>query len=229
MAVTWKKLAYEGDVVTKALFDADTFLYATDDDTPVATSPANVMAALSGHAAAEFLFNTQKIGGVVDPTTNQQAATKKYVDDTVAGTDTFIELTDTPGAYAGEASKLVAVNATPDALEFVPITDFLEGVPTEDLATKAPTSEWAFDHDADTDAHHAQTHAAAHKNAGADEILLHELGEPTSAVDFDLQQATDLVVMTVANEAGLPAANVAVGQLCWATAELTLHVCTASV
>ena len=49
------------------------------------------------------------------------------------------------------------------------------------------------------------------------------------AVDFNLQQATDLVVMTVANEAALPAANVAVGQLCWATGELSLHACTASV
>ena len=225
MAITWKKLAYEDDVVTKSLFDADTFLYATDDNTPVATSPANVLAALSGHAGAEFLFNTQKIGGVVDPTTNQQAATKKYVDDQIA-VDEFTDLTDTPGAYAGEGGKLVAVNATPDALEFVAITSFLEGTPTEDEAAKAPTSEWAFDHDADADAHHAQSHAAAHKNAGADEILLHELGEPTGAVDFDLQEATDLVVMTVVNEAGLPAANVALGQLCWATAELSLHVCT---
>jgi hypothetical protein len=50
------------------------------------------------------------------------------------------------------------------------------------------------------------------------------------AVDFNLQQATDLVVQTVANEAALPAGagTVAVGQLCWATAELSLHVCTAS-
>lgn len=31
-----------------------------------------------------------------------------------------------------------------------PLDDFLENPPTEDLATKAPTSEWAFDHDAAT-------------------------------------------------------------------------------
>ena len=42
---------------------------------------AAILALLSGQAGAEFLFNTQKIGGVVDPTTDQQAATKKYVDD----------------------------------------------------------------------------------------------------------------------------------------------------
>lgn len=53
---------------------------------------------------------------------------------------------------------------------------------------------------------------------------------PDGAVDFDLQQATDLVVMTVANEAALPAGagTVAVGQLCWATGELSLHVCTSA-
>jgi len=53
---------------------------------------------------------------------------------------------------------------------------------------------------------------------------------PDGAVDFDLQQATDLVVMTVANEAALPAGagTVEVGQLCWATGELSLHVCTAA-
>lgn len=36
MAVTWKKVAYEDDVVTKALFDAQSILSATGDDTPAA-------------------------------------------------------------------------------------------------------------------------------------------------------------------------------------------------
>lgn len=57
-------------------------------------------------------------------------------------------------------------------------------------------------------------------------MALDDIGVPDAAVDFDLQEATDLVVMTVANEAALPGANVAVGQLCWATGELTLHICT---
>ena len=51
---------------------------------------------------------------------------------------------------------------------------------------------------------------------------------PNGAVDFDLQQATDLIFMTVAAEANLPAANVALGQPCWATSEKTLHVCTSA-
>jgi hypothetical protein len=61
----------------------------------------------------------------------------------------------------------------------------------------------------------------------------HHLNDHTAAdgaVDFNLQVATDFVVHTVANEAALPAGagTVAVGQLCWATGELTLHVCTIS-
>jgi len=38
MAITWRKIAFEDDVVTKALFDAHTILQATSDDTPVALS-----------------------------------------------------------------------------------------------------------------------------------------------------------------------------------------------
>jgi hypothetical protein len=59
-------------------------------------------------------------------------------------------------------------------------------------------------------------------------MALDDIGVPDAAVDFDLQQATDLVVMTVANEAALPAANIAVGQLCFCTGELTLHICTSA-
>jgi len=310
MAVVWKKLAFEDDVVLKALFDADTFLYATDDNTPVATSPANVMAALSGHAAAEFLMNTQKIGGVVDPATDQQVATKKYVDDQIGGVNQFTELTDTPAAYAGEGGNLVAVNAAPDALEFVPITDFLEGAPTEDLATKAPTSEWAFDHNAKKAANavlgHVMvedaslidvdgdgkltlgTHASTHENAGGDEISvaglsgeladnqppkahkashqdgggdeisvaalsglladdqhvldaevttvieatpLNDLAPADGPVDLNLQEATDLVVMKVADAAtrsALAAGATEVGQLLWQTDTGELYACTES-
>lgn len=36
MAITWAKIAFEDDVVTKALFDAQTILQATGDDTPAA-------------------------------------------------------------------------------------------------------------------------------------------------------------------------------------------------
>ena len=60
----------------------------------------------------------------------------------------------------------------------------------------------------------------------------HTLNSHTAAngaVDFNLQQATDLVVMKVAAEANLPVGGIGgeeVGQLCFAISQLTLHVCT---
>jgi len=139
MAVTWKKLAYEDDVITKALLDAaGDIIYASGDNTP-----AILTAGANGH-----------------------------------------------------------------------ILTLAAGIPSW-AAAGAPGA-----------------HAASHKDGGADELLLHELGEPTAAVDFDLQQATDLIVFTVANEAArdaLAAGATAVGQLCFATNELTLAICTVSV
>jgi len=55
-------------------------------------SPAEVMGDLSGQAAADFAMNTHKITGAVDPTANQDVATKAYVDDEVAK-DTRIDPT----------------------------------------------------------------------------------------------------------------------------------------
>ena len=58
-------------------------------------------------------------------------------------------------------------------------------------------------------------------------MRLNKFAAPDGTVDFDLQQANDLVVMTVADEAALPTADIALGQLCWATGELSLHICSA--
>ena len=70
-------------------FNANTFLYATSDDTPAVKTRAEVMGLLSGQASAEFLMNTQKIGGVVDPTTAQQVSTKNYSDTRVINGGAF--------------------------------------------------------------------------------------------------------------------------------------------
>jgi len=71
-SITWDTVATPGDMF-KSLFDADTFLYATNDDTPLATSPANVLAALTGHAGAAFDWNNQNLNNIkqvnlTDPT-----------------------------------------------------------------------------------------------------------------------------------------------------------------
>jgi len=123
MAITWKKLAYEGDVITKALLTTiGDIIYASAPNTPARL----------------------EIGSDAD------------------------------------------------------VLTLAAGIPSW-AAPAAPA------------AHHLNDHTAA-----------------DGAVDFNLQQATDLVIMTVANEAALPAGagTVAIGQLCWATGELSLHVCT---
>ncbi len=82
------------------LFNAHTILMAVADNDPApltiaasrivarlaagnikACTPAEIMALLSGQAGADFAMNTHKITGVTDPGANQDAATKKYVDD----------------------------------------------------------------------------------------------------------------------------------------------------
>jgi len=54
MAITWKKLAYEEDVVTKALFNANTILVASTDNTPapVLVGASRVVARGSGGGIA---------------------------------------------------------------------------------------------------------------------------------------------------------------------------------
>jgi len=68
--------------------DAD----AADDDYAKFTanglegrSYAEVLADLSGQAGSDFSMNTNKITDLTDPAANQDAATKKYVDDNVGG------------------------------------------------------------------------------------------------------------------------------------------------
>lgn len=123
MAVTWKKLAYETDVVLKSAFTAE----------------------------GDLLYGTG--AGTID------------------------------ALHHGSEGDLLTVSG---------------GIPAWS-APGAPT------------AHHLNDHTAA-----------------DGAVDFNLQQATKLVVHTVANEAALPTTSIAVGQLAWATGELSLHICTAT-
>ena len=117
-------------VVKKADFTEDTFLYAATASTPVATSPADVLAALSGHAASSFSMNSQKITSLLTPTVSTDAANKEYVDlavsdirfdyyfnDTASNLDSYYEMNPsptgddehtftTPGALSGDTQDL---------------------------------------------------------------------------------------------------------------------------
>ncbi len=59
---------------------AISFIKIAADNTVSTRTPANVMSDLSGAAAADFSMNTHKLTSVTDPSSNQDAATKAYVD-----------------------------------------------------------------------------------------------------------------------------------------------------
>ena len=74
--------------------------FLVDDAGAIKTRTAtNIMADLSGQAGADFAMNSQKITGVSDPTSNQDAATKAYVD-----TRATIKPSDASGTNAAGAS-----------------------------------------------------------------------------------------------------------------------------
>ena len=75
MALTWKKLAYEDDVVLKSLFDAQSVLAAITDNTPVAVT------------VAEQTFVGRKTGGNVTALTATEARTILNVEDGADVTD----------------------------------------------------------------------------------------------------------------------------------------------
>jgi len=70
------------------------------------------------------------------------------------------------------------------------------------------------------------THATTHKSGGADAIKLNELAVPTSAVPFNGQQFTDMVIHTVADTTAMNALTPLVGKIVWKTDALAPYVCT---
>ena len=211
MAVTWKKLAYEDDVITKGLLDAaGDIIYASADNTParlavgangtVLTLAAGVPSWAAGGAPAAHAASHLPAGG--DPLTTAVPNALLEVQAQAVGTAESFAKSDHDHAIVHDITdnSIVTIDGTTNTPADDDIAVFtglgLEGqTPAEVAATMA----------------------------------LDDVGVPDAAVDFDLQQATDLVVMTVANEAALPVAAIAVGQLCWATGELSLHICTAIV
>lgn len=206
MAITWKKLAYATDVSTE--IDGDISTHA-------AIKAAN---ATLGHVMVETASDID-----VDGDGKLTLGAHKDNHDPQDGSDALdtaapAALLEVQGAGAGSSHSFARADHAHEIVH--DITD--NSLMTIDGTSNAPTDDdigvfTALGIEGQTPAEVAAT------------MALDDVGVPDAAVDFDLQEATDLVVMTVADEAALPAANVAVGQLCWATSELTLHVCTVSV
>jgi len=213
MAVEWKKLAYEDNVITKAFMAAKgDLISASADDTPlILTVGANdfVLVAASGEATG--LKWAAPTGGT--------PAAHKDSHDPEDGSDALdtaapAELASVQASGVGSAHTL----ARADHAHQIQASIADNHLVTVDDATPPTDGEVAVFTATGIEGQSPAEVAAT--------MALDDIGVPDAAVDFDLQEATDLVIMTVANEAALPEANIALGQPCWATAELTLHICT---
>lgn len=146
----------------------------------------------------------------------------------------FTHFMDATGAVPKtlfDANTVLVANSddTPIALE-VAASRFLGRKSSGSIAamTKAESlTELNVDDGADVTGSNApQAHEASHKDSGSDEILLHELGEPTSAVPFSGQQATNFVYQNVADQAALDALVGVLGKVAFKVDTLDVWVCT---
>lgn len=92
------------------------------------------------------------------------------------------------------------------------------GTDTYLLAVSTDTPAWI-----DPTSLAVATHASTHKDSGGDEILLHEFGQPTSAIDINGQQLTDAVLHTSADAPVTPV----VGKVYYDT-DTKVYVCTSA-
>lgn len=209
MAITWKKLAYEDDVLTKALATAKGDIYHATAAGVIAVLPIGADNQILRVATDILAYEAMPAAGA-----------HKDEHDPEDGADAL----DTAGPPALLEVQAQATGVSHSLARADHAHAIVHDITDNSLATIDGTSNAPADNDIGVFTAigiEGQTPAEV-----AATMALDDVGVPDAAVDFDLQQATDLVVMTVANEAALPGANVAVGQLCWATGELSLHICT---
>jgi hypothetical protein len=224
MAETWKKLAFEDDCVLKALFDADTFLYASVDDTPVATSPANVLAALTGHAAAAFNFNAQDVtvadliiadGGLIGSASDLDA-----ISIAVGGEVTLSQqLTLSDVVNAGvDTDKFLVLDAG-GQIDFRTGAEVVSdiGALTSGVDTSGTPAANDFARFTDIDTIEGLSYA---------ETLAALSGGAAAAFDWNGQQLENMVLHTVANDAAKNALSQVLAMMVWQTDDACVYICT---
>lgn len=225
MAVTWRKLAFEDDVMLNSVADANAMLYSVTDNTPAALSmaasriPARLAAGDVVAATVAEILTLLVVASGADVTGDNAPQAHHDLHDPEDGSDAL---------DCAAPAELASVQAAGEGSAH----EFARADHQHQIQHSFADNHLVTIESADVGANEIARFVAGGGLEGrtpaevAASMALDDIGVPDAAVDFDLQEATDLVVMTVANEAALPGAGVAIGQLCWATGELSLHVCT---
>jgi len=208
MAVTWKKLAYEDDVITKALLTATgDIVYASGVATPAVLAVGantNVLTLAGGvpswaapAVAAAHAASHLPDGG--DPITTAAPSALLEVQVQAEGVAESLARSDHAHAIVHDITdnSLVTVDGTTNIPADNDIGVFtalgLEGqTPAEVAATMA----------------------------------LDDIGVPDALVDFNDQQAIDLVSHNVADAAALAALDAVIGKMAFQVDELAFYGCT---
>lgn len=227
MAATWKKLAYEAEVVTKALFGAHSIIAATTDDIPVVlTVDAQRLVGriTDGNIAALTAAQVRTLLNVADgaDVTGDQApqAHKDSHDPAEAGEDPLDcaaagEIVGVADAAEGSAHSFARSDHTHQIQHSIADNHIV----TMDDAGPAADDEIAV---FTADGLEGQTPAVV-----AASMALDDIGAPDASVDFNLQEAGDLVLHTVADATARGNLTpIAIGQMVWQTDELAIYMCT---
>lgn len=232
--MSWNKLAYESDItsaisthaaVTSSVHNFDASGNAPAQAHGAAKHTGNVLPDASQDLGANYM----DVDGISAPSDPSAGVRRLFVDSvdgklkvrTEGGSSVSLEEQGggvsfgAPtgdidiGDSAAEGSSSDATRADHQHAFTAPSAGYPQDVAETEVdgtATTPARSDHVHAHGSGylPDAHHAESHAAAHKNGGAQEILLNELGEPTSAVDFNQQEAKNIVFEQLSTPPGTP-------------------------
>lgn len=238
MVATWKRLAYQEDVVLKAAYTPQyTVLAANTDLTPTAITmgASTILARLAaGGIVAASVADTQTLLGITVGA--------------VAAHDVFsTSHTDVTGAVSVVDGDIIIGNATPKWSKLaISIPGGAGLLNVLGLVTAELRPSWKALFDATAPTTNAPSDAAAagtavvaahrdhqHANPATWPATAHALsGHTAAAANLSLAgyQPLDMVIQTVANEAAVTGyATPVVGKILWSTAELAAYMCTAAV
>jgi len=152
MAPTWKKLAYEADVVTKALFDAYSILASDTDDTPAAVT-----------LGASEMIGRKSAGGIVKLT----AADILTIINVTAGATANAKATGAEIDTGTDDVKFATPTALKDSHNVPSVVPSTAGKLMRSDGTDWESSTSLPDHDHSGDAGDGATFDAANLTAGA--------------------------------------------------------------